>query len=130
MFFNDVEIIKPPRSKEKVIFQCDEIYFKTDAIAQNKKLKKFNEYWSKLKPTTITNLKRAGIDKNEAKDRYVMGPGLGLRVNLWQMKDKVVVDKGQGDRAKQQIAKNKLEREKFKKKIQDTITDVKNKFSK
>jgi len=103
---------------------------KLDSVAHAKKLKKFNEYWSKLKPTTITNLKRAGINKNEAKDKYVMGPGLGLRVNLWQMKDKVVVDKGQGDRAKQQIEKNKLEREKLKKKIQDTIADVKNKFSK
>jgi len=107
---------------------------KLNSIAHAKKLKKFNEYWSKLKPTTITNLKRAGIDKNEAKDRYVlkklMGPGLGLRVNLWQMSDKVVVDKGQGDKQKQLIAKNKLEREKFMKKIQDTIADVKNKFKK
>jgi len=122
-------IAKIVTNKEKTLAR-KKIKLKSDAIAQNKKLKKFQSYWSKLKPTTITNLKRAGIDKNEAKDRYVMGSGLGLRVNLWQMKDKVVVDKGQGDRAKQQIEKNKLEREKFKKKIQDTIADVKNKFSK
>ena len=122
-------IAKIATNKEKTLVR-KKIKLKSDAIAQNKKLKKFQSYWSKLKPTTITNLKRVGIDKNEAKDRYVMGSGLGLRVNLWQMKDKVVVDKGQGDRAKQQIEKNKLEREKFKKKIQDTIADVKNKFSK
>ena len=64
-----------------------------DSIAHAKKLKKFNTYWSKLKLSTITNLKRAGIDKNEAKDRYVLGNGLGLRVNMWQKISKKKIKK-------------------------------------
>ena len=122
-------IAKLSRNKEKA-WNRKKIKLKADAIAQHKKLKKFNEYWSKLKPSTITNLKRAGIDKNEAKDKYVMGPGLGFVVNLWNMKDEVVVAKGQGDLTKKLIAKNKLQREQWNKKIRDTIADVKNKFSK
>ncbi len=102
---------------------------KLNSIAHAKKLKKFNEYWAKLKPTTITNLKRAGMDKNEAKDRYVMNPGgLGLNVKLWQLKDKVMVPKGSGEKLKKSIEANRLAREKTKKAITDTIANVKNIF--
>tara|TARA_R110000751_G_scaffold155128_1_gene260273 strand:+ start:234 stop:605 length:372 start_codon:yes stop_codon:yes gene_type:complete len=101
---------------------------KLNSIAHAKKLNQFNAYWGKLKPTTITNLKRAGIDKNEAKDRYVMGPGLGLNVKLWQMKDKVIVPKGQGAKNQKSIEANRLAREKNKKAIMDTIANVKSIF--
>ena len=101
---------------------------KLDSIAHAKKLNQFNAYWAKLKPSTITNLKRAGIDKNEAKDRYVMGPGLGLNVKLWQMKDKVIVPKGQGAKNQKSIEANRLAREKNKKAIMDTIANVKSIF--
>ena len=101
---------------------------KLDSVAHAKKLKKFNEYWGKLKPTTITNLKRAGIDKNEAKDRYTLGSGLGLNVGLWQLKDKVIVPKGSGANTQKNIEANKLGREKNKKAIMDTIANVKSIF--
>ena len=99
-----------------------------DSIAHAKKLKKFDTYWSKLKPNTITNLKRAGIDKNEAKDRYVLGNGLGLRVNMWQMDDKPVVPKGSfeaGEKAKKNIIKKNKE---TKEAILKTIDNVKKIF--
>ena len=102
---------------------------KLDSIAHAKKLNQFNAYWAKLKPSTITNLKRAGMDKNEAKDRYVMNPGgLGLNVKLWQMKDKVIVPTGQGAKNQKSIEANKLGREKNKKAIMDTIANVKSIF--
>jgi hypothetical protein len=104
---------------------------KLNSIAHAKKLNQFNAYWAKLKPSTITNLKRAGIDKNEAKDRYVMNPGgLGLNVNLWQRADKVMVPKGSGEKLKKSIEANRLGREKTKKAITDTIANVKNIFKK
>ena len=103
---------------------------KLDSVDHAKKLKKFNEYWGKLKPTTITNLKRAGIDKNEAKDRYTLGSGLGLNVGLWQLKDKVIVLKGSGANTQKNIEANKLGREKTKKAIKDTIANVKSIFKK
>ena len=104
---------------------------KLDSIAHAKKLNQFNTYWAKLKPSTITNLKRAGINKNEAKDRYVMNPGgLGLNVKLWQLKDKVMVPKGSGANTQKSIEANRLGREKTKKAIMDTIANVKSIFKK
>jgi hypothetical protein len=104
---------------------------KLDSIAHAKKLNQFNAYWAKLKPSTITNLKRAGINKNEAKDRYVMNPGgLGLNVKLWQLKDKVMVPKGSGANTQKSIEANRLGREKTKKAITATIANVKSIFKK
>jgi hypothetical protein len=101
---------------------------KLDSIAHAKKLNQFNAYWAKLKPSTITNLKRAGINKNEAKDRYTLGSGLGLNVGLWQLKDKVIVPKGSGANTQKSIEANRLGREKTKKAITDTLANVKNIF--